>query len=399
MLLHDALILVFGLPTWVLVDGTWAALSQIALTVPEGFNISSYLMLALTSGNLFPLFIGNYLRGCSNETLKLAIRSIQVVSLLSGLSMSLFWSSSVSIQGKQYSVPLYVLFFAVGSCSASSNITHFMFISKFAARATSLLSTGFSLGSMIAGILAILQSLVLKQYGFSLFFYFLILSLLNLPAMIASSRLWKDQEESIISNTGYQEIKNIKESGVEDSAEALSSSPLTSEQSFMKNHIYVLLFQFVGASLGYGMVPSIISFACSKFEHRETVLLFATSITSASSPLFRMLTDYVQFTSQRQLFASTCCLLFLGVGVLTCALLPAGEAIHQGNGGVLPAVLYIAFNGLFGFTNTCIFRYYKSNVSADYVQHAYRLGGLMMQSGALIGSLTTFFLITSKVIE
>lgn len=412
---EDILFVLLGLPTWILVDGTWGALSQIALSAPEGFTISSYLMLALTSGNIFPLVMGNILKGSSQQTIVHIISYILSIGLISGILLGLCWDKTVRVNDQLVSVPLYVIFFIIGSCAASSNITHFMFVSSYPARATSMMSTGFGLGSMTAGIIALLQGLLLKHYGVTLMTYFIILSLVYLPAMFSLYWLCYKHHSNADGSTGilrspalartqYTEIENPKEklivnvhSDAPGEVELHHSIKSETESEFLRDHRLVLLLQFSCSSLGYGMIPSIISFACSKFEHKDTVLLFATSIASACNPLFRMSTEYYELKSQMQLFIASIGVISVGLTILTCAFLPSDSSIYKGNGGVLPVILYISFNGLFGYTNTCIFRYLKSNVSPACVQHAYRWGGLSMQAGALVGSVLTFSLIISKV--
>lgn len=153
--------LIFGLPTWALVDGTWSILYQLAINLPEGYQISAYLMLALTIGNFFPIVLGSMvLPRASPRTGHFIIVLILFFGFLVGILLSMFWKSVISINGRGYSVPLYCLFFVAGSCASSSNVTHFSMVSLWPAKCTTFLATGMGIGSMISGILAILQGLL-----------------------------------------------------------------------------------------------------------------------------------------------------------------------------------------------------------------------------------------------
>ena len=173
--------ILFGLPTWVLVDGTWSILSQLSESLPESYQISSYLILALTIGNIIPLFIGGFLlRENSSIRLPTIIKLILVIGFITGLCLSLFWDRTIS----NYSIPLYILFFVVGTCSSSSNVTHFTYVSTSKQYNTTYLATGMGLGSMISGLLALIQGLVLINYGFTVSYYYLVLSLCYIPALL-----------------------------------------------------------------------------------------------------------------------------------------------------------------------------------------------------------------------
>eukprot|EP01040_Poterioochromonas_malhamensis_P025182 gene25182-31345_t len=126
------LFVIFGLPTWALVDGTWSSLSQLADRLPEGYNISAYLILSLTLGNIFPIAIGCALeKFFSSSLLENLIYWILAIGAFTGILMGVFYDYSVSIGGSDISLPLCILFFIVGGCSSSSNVTHFTYVSTF----------------------------------------------------------------------------------------------------------------------------------------------------------------------------------------------------------------------------------------------------------------------------
>jgi hypothetical protein len=103
------------------------------------------------------------------------------VALTGGILMGLYWDSSVAIGGKQYSLPLLGIFAGFAACASLSNVTHFTFVSLYSAENTTAMAVGFSLGSMTAGLLAILQGTVWTTL--SVRTYFLILTTLFLPAL------------------------------------------------------------------------------------------------------------------------------------------------------------------------------------------------------------------------
>jgi hypothetical protein len=186
---HTLYFIIFGLPTWALVDGTWSSLSQLADNLPEGYDISAYLILSLTLGNIFPLVLGYTIGKTGQRILHYLIYGILVLGWITGILLGIFWSASVTIASHDISLPLCILFFCVGACSSSSNVTHYVFVSTYDAMNTTALATGMGLGSMIAGCLGIIQGLWLIDYGFDTTYYYILLSVLYLPAMLSFRQL------------------------------------------------------------------------------------------------------------------------------------------------------------------------------------------------------------------
>jgi hypothetical protein len=395
-----------GLPTWTLVDGTWAVLSQLADTLPEGYNISAYLILSLTIGNLVPLVLGLTVHD-SRSLIKRIIYAILFTGLLAGVLLSAFWDNSVMVSGGKTSLPLFLLFFVVGACASSSNVTHYTYVSLSAAHNTTALATGMGLGSMTAGVVALLQGFVLKDHGFSVTIFYLTLALLYFPAVLSFASLNR-----------YNKYQNVNQEDLERSSSSINSAASAvrsldsvllvaasekdsddgieyTQSSFLRKHAPLLALQMINASLGYGFVPALVSFACGKFEHRFLVLQLATGIAAVIDPLSKFMTYYVRLETVQSLQVATACLVMLATGLILCATLPSGLTLYKGSGGALPVLLYVSFMALFGFTNTCIFRYFKCTINGHFVHHAYRWSGICSQAGALLGSLLAFAVIVT----
>ena len=406
------LFILFGLPTWMLIDGTWAILSQLSDELPEQYKISSYLILSLTLGNLIPLGVGYKLRECSPEHLVLLLKSIIITGLVTGIFMSIFWNYSVRLSSSSTpsSLPLYILFFVMGTCSSSSNITHYTYVSISSPENTTHLSTGMGMGSSISGCLALLQGLVLSRLGFNVSLYYLVLSSLYVPAFL--SLLSLERSKAVTNSLDHKsfldsgEYMKVPIDNADISSHRIDSKSVMdlSQQVLLvgpARQNLILVLQFLNASLGYGLIPAVVSFSCSKFSnHSINVLLLATSISAILDPLFKGLTNYVRIKSIEGFMYATVTLFSLSLSLLMCAILPADNSIYRSSsGGALPIILYISFCGLFGYSNTSIFRYFKDNCSPTQVQQAYRWCGISCQLGALVGSLTAFIVVTTDALS
>ncbi|RYH26715.1 hypothetical protein EON65_14145 [archaeon] len=384
--------LILGVPSWAVVDGTWSLLSEIAENQPEGYNISAYLMLALTLGNIFPLLVGYLLEHSTKSQLKRLILVILAVGLTTSILLAICWNDVVTISSTQLSLPLYILFFIVGVCSSTSNVTHFMFVSSYDASCTTGLAVGMGIGSMISGVLAIIQGFFLADIGYSPSLYFATLALLYVPSLYVVVIHTKidnaDSSQSTSRSAGSYEVLTDQDTLVKE--EQVIPIVGFNFSSFLQSYKSLLCIHLLSCSMGYGLVPALISYACGRFAGRDWVLLLATGLYAVINPWSRYVTDYYRLESIQGLWQGAAWLGVLTFGLLLCATLPANLALYQGAGGILPIILYVAFGCLFGYTNTCVYRYLKEHAVPSQVQGVYRCFGIASQTGALLGSLIAF---------
>eukprot|EP01034_Spumella_vulgaris_P031989 gene31989-39518_t len=373
------------------------------------------------------------MRDHSVASTKQIIGGILFTGLAAGLFLSQFWSKTIETYNHvQISLPLYVMFFVLGACSSASNVAQFTLVSHYSVLNTSALATGMGIGSMISGILAILQGTVWEHAGFTTSQYFVVLSMLYVPALLVIWSLPNHDEasepplrkDSLVEMIGtrpsnsptsvthsYQhedeEVAAMEENlkaAICTGEKSCGNTKIASKERYLTEYQFVLEFlpvlfvQFYNAVIGYGMVPALVSLACSKFNDQKLVLLLATSIAAVIDPLFRGLTAIVQLETAFELQMTCVALTFVLAGLLLSVELPQHLALFQGVGGIFPITLYVTFGGLFGYSNTCVYRYFKSNVPHSCMRHAYRWSGMATQFGALVGSLLAFCLIITNVI-
>lgn len=395
--------ILFGLPSWVLVDGTWSILASLALVLPEGYTISSFLTIALTLGNVVPLALGFALRNSNQQKVYQIVLFVLAAGIVTGILMSLLWNVSVQIGNCRYSIPLYVLFFIVGSCSAASNVTHFMFVSPFQSSCTTLLSTGMAIGSMIAGVLGLLQGMILWKFGFSVSCFYGFLSSLYLVAIVCYYELNKHSQNFIQSSQSKEEMDEDDPSlegfslVVNDiEADGSEYDDPYAQDNILSEYRFYLALHFLNAFFGYGIVPSIISITCNRFSQREQILLISTTIACCLDPLGRAATHFFRIRSREGFLLSSVVISSLGTVLFLLSLIP-NRTSFSGWLNALPPILYITSNVTFGFANTCMFRHFKDIVPHCSIHHAYRFCGIAQQAGALVGSLFVFTLVLAGV--
>jgi hypothetical protein len=401
-------ILLFGLPSWALIDITWSMVSQISKHVPESYSITVYLIFALTIGNLVPLLLNRYFLKISTNLLSKMIISILSIGLLCGIALSFLWNKPITIGSHQYSIPFCCVFFLIGACSSSSNVTHYMFISQFPSQSdTTSLSTGMALGSMTAGLLGIAQGLVLSNWGFTVSSAFLVIAALFIPSLFSFRQL---SFSASLRLPVHESEHTLLDSEKEDT----TSSATASFSSFYQHHPTLVRLQFFNTCLGYGLIPALISPICSSFRSPYLVILLATGIFCVVDPICRSLTIFWSLSSISLLSSASFLLYSIATLLLIPLLLPSSSPLLSSPvGGLYPILLYISFGALFGFINTSVFLFLKqqqsiphplsdstaTSISSASIQHAYRYTGIISQSGALCGSLLSFLLVISGAIR
>lgn len=378
--------LLFGLPSWAIIDGTWSILSILANVLPEDYNISAYLILMLTLGNLISIIISYVFLGLTLDYLDSLINLVLTLGLMNGIFLSIFWDYTINTSSGHISLPFYLLFLSAGLCSSLSNITHYTFTSVHLDSFTSWLSTGMGLGSMISGVLGIIFSVISKDNELLVRVFYAILALLYLPAIFSYKQLQKLE---------IQPKDEIKEEFEFRLIQYPSVPSAMSPFKIISRYFTIFLLLGFNSSLGYGFIPAIISYTCGKFNHSRLILMLSTGIAATIDPLAKSFTIYYRLKHKSSLILASLMLLLLACLLIIAATLPSDSILYK-NGEALPVVLYIVFSSLFGFTNTCIFRYFKDEIDEYSIQQTYRYCGVASQLGSLCGSLLAFLLVITN---
>jgi hypothetical protein len=393
----------FGIPTWTLVDATWSSISQIANVAPEGYGVSAYLMLSLTLGNIVPLVLNNFLRNVVPSKLRSIIITILSIGFICGLLIAFLWSQTIHIGNKSTSLPLFLIFTIVGACSASSNVTHYQFVSRYARNDTSALSTGMAIGSMITGILGLAHGLFLSDLGMSLFVYYFLISCLYIPAFVAFVHIGNIQSDykpnALLNNINNDDSPDDDFVMVHHGEKNNHNEGFESDEELLKAHYVLFGMQALNSFFGYGVIPALIAVICSRFQSPYLILLLSTSILCILDPMCRAMTAFMPHRTLSQLQMLSATLFLLAMLLLSVLLIPFSSTSFYQYGGFYPVILYISFGVCFGFSNTSVYLYVKCTFTNDKViSNAYRLTGIATQSGALLGSLISFLLVVSGLL-
>ena len=157
------LIVIFGTGSWVAINGMWVELPLlVALQIPEGYNLASYLVIIIQLANIGPLTftLANWWAPKGIKIEAPAICILMIVGVASTLLLVFFWDTTTlwKVDGSLHSTALLCLafFLSIVDCTSSVAFTPFM------ARFKNLYLTWYFVGE---GFSALLPSLVALGQG------------------------------------------------------------------------------------------------------------------------------------------------------------------------------------------------------------------------------------------
>ncbi|KAK5910809.1 hypothetical protein CgunFtcFv8_005041 [Champsocephalus gunnari] len=156
-LLTHLLACLFGMGSWVSINGLWVELPLIVPQIPEGWYLPSYLSVLIQMANIGPLFVTlmhRFRPGALNEAA--VIYLIIGVGTVATFLMGFFWKETVVVGGGSRSVALLVLTFFLATVDCTSSVTFLPFMMRLK---TQYLTT-YYIGEGVSGLLPALVALI-----------------------------------------------------------------------------------------------------------------------------------------------------------------------------------------------------------------------------------------------
>lgn len=210
------LFLLFGIGTWLNLNGIWIELPLIIPRLSEGWALSPQLGMASNIANVGPLIIAliRCIIGKSSSYEVPSICVIFAVGISVPLILSFTWFKQVYIFGRDRSVYMLILGFCLALVNCTSSVTYLPFVNRFDHKWLNIYFAGESLSNLIPAILGLVQGvgqkpecvpestnstkLMAKHFParFSVQIYFICLSAIMLISFLAFIFLWKTYRKS-----------------------------------------------------------------------------------------------------------------------------------------------------------------------------------------------------------
>ncbi|XP_041526676.1 solute carrier family 52, riboflavin transporter, member 3 isoform X2 [Microtus oregoni] len=155
-LLTHLLVCVFGMGSWVAINGLWVELPLLVTELPEGWDLPSYLTVVIQLANIGPLLVTLLHRFQPGRLSEVpVIFLILCVGTAACILLAFLWNVTSWIQGGQHSVAFIVLTFFLALVDCTSSVTFLPFMSQLP---TYYLTT-FFIGEGLSGLLPALVAL------------------------------------------------------------------------------------------------------------------------------------------------------------------------------------------------------------------------------------------------
>ncbi|CAL8367152.1 unnamed protein product [Lota lota] len=432
-LLVHLLACAFGMGSWLAVNGLWVELPLIVNTLPEGWDLPSYLTVIIQLANVGPLLVTlmHKLRpGYLKETV--VIYAILTIGVLACVLLAFFWHVTTVVAGAPHSTAFFIITFFLSLVDCTSSVTFLPFMVGLPAKYVTTYFIGEGLSGFVPGLVALAQGVGMAscvnttrnatqnlagggdswtlqtQYlppNFSpeVFFSFLAATMcVSLAAFCALKRLppifLELATETLVPDLSASASTGLDNPGLEpdrgplqhETEETNRNEPVVAKLNFSVHQLGFIYFLVVWVNLAAnGLLPSVQTYSCIPYGNLAYHL--SAALTSVANPVACIVAMFFPNRS----------LLFLGVlGVLgtafgsynmaMAALSPCPLLQNSAVGLAIIVLSWVFFTGTFCYVKVMI-----GVILRDKSHSALVWCGAASQLGSLVGSVTMFPLVNT----
>lgn len=147
----------FGMGSWISINGLWVELPLVVPQIPEGWYLPSYLSVLIQMANVGPLFVTlmhRFRPGALNETAVIYV--IVGLGTVASFLLGFFWKETVVVAGAPRSVALLTLTFFLSAVDCTSSVTFLPFMMHLKPQYL----TTYYIGEGVSGLLPALVALI-----------------------------------------------------------------------------------------------------------------------------------------------------------------------------------------------------------------------------------------------
>ncbi|XP_040009561.1 solute carrier family 52, riboflavin transporter, member 3-A [Xiphias gladius] len=427
-LLVHMLACAFGLGSWVAVNGLWVELPLIVNTLPEGWELPSYLTVIIQLANLGPLLVTLMHKLCPGRLKEhVVIYLILSIGVLSCILLAFFWDKTMIVAGESHSTAFFIITFFLSLVDCTSSVTFLPFMMQLPAKYITTYFIGEGLSGFIPGVVALAQGVgiakcvnssqsvanqtdgnmwsVHTQYlppNFSteVFFFFLAAMMcISLAAFTALNRLPRTYElssENLVPDAVASVGSGLDNPGAESDGErvkcqgegAAQCRPLLAgpEHSVYQLTFIYFLVVWVNAATN-GLLPSVQTYSCMPYGNLAYHL--SAALASVANPMACTIAMF--FQNRSLVFLGVLTALGTGFGSYNMAMAAMSPCpLLQGSvaGEIVIVLSWLLFTGTLSYVKVMV-----GVILRDRSHSALVWCGAAAQMGSLVGSVTMFPLV------
>jgi len=417
VVLVDLLAVLFGISSWISINGLWVELPLLVQNLPEGWALPSYLSIIVQIANIGPITYG-LIRSCPNAPLSQSriITLLLVIGCGASIALVFGWDFQSMIDGSMRSTGLFICVFFLSLVDCTSSVLFLPYMGIFRQVYLNSYLIGEGMSGFVPSIAALAQgvsgnpvcitlengtSYIQKaseqaRFSTSEFFGFLtLMMILSLTAFLLLQHLPTARSERISSNlstassTTFMDVFKSSSPDVEEaettSQEETMSPKLSTNTPVPYNIVLLLIVQSFVCFLSNGALPSIQSYSC--LPYGNTVYHMAVTLNAMANPLMAFLAFFLPCNRQNVVVSLTVLSSVLTGFIITTALY-SPDMIHSTLevGGTLVVLTWVISGALFS--------YVKVSVAGMCREAGWLFAcGVVTQVGSAFGALLMFILV------
>lgn len=421
-LLTHLLACLFGMGSWVSINGLWVELPLIVPQIPEGWYLPSYLSVLIQMANIGPLFVTlmhRFRPGDLNEVVVIYV--IIGLGTVASFLLGFFWKETVVVAGVPRSVALLVLTFFLACVDCTSSVTFLPFMMRLKTQYLTTYYIGEGVSGLLPALVALIQGVgvvhcinstqflnhtlnssdssvtfdLQAQYqpaNFSAEVFFFFLSAMMLVCLVAFLLL--NCHPSVArEHPGSRYTNGVREKCQRDRKPMMEpyrpenqkrrSSFGTGSYSWAQVFYIFVILGWANA-LTNVVLPSVQSYSC--LPYGNNVYHLSATMAAVANPLACFIAMFLPIRSLLLMGALTLLGSGVGVYIMSMAVLsPCPLLVHETSGGVIIVLAWILFVLTLSYVKVII-----GVILRDEGHSALVWCGAVVQLGSLLGAVTMF---------
>eukprot|EP01114_Cavostelium_apophysatum_P016432 TRINITY_DN4672_c0_g1_i1.p1 TRINITY_DN4672_c0_g1~~TRINITY_DN4672_c0_g1_i1.p1 ORF type:complete len:436 (+),score=81.65 TRINITY_DN4672_c0_g1_i1:23-1330(+) len=345
-----ALFCIFGISSWLTVNGIFAELPTFALQLPESWAIASHLGIAIQIANI-PAFLFFFATTRWRIPYPLSVYSLMILVVAATIGLAVSWSETAVIGGKERSIYLLVFTFLGGVVDCTTTFVFFPFVSQYEAVYSSALSAGEALSGGVISIFGFAQDQRQNSRNFSVSAFFSLTLI-----MIAASTI----AFTIIYFTRFGKRKLLQADAPPAGDSPKEVAPLVKGSVVSATNLelfrairFPLLVQFVANFIENGIIVSLVSYAFLNYEDGDHIMSVAINTAAVTAPLACFAAAFKQL--YRLSILVVIALLPTSYMLASSCMSPTPPLVNHKHGGWLMMVTYVILKSTLAYTKTMVY--------------------------------------------
>lgn len=420
------LVILFGMGSWVSVNGLWVELPILVDQSPESWNLPSYMTILVQIANIGPLayvILNKLLPEKVQE--KHGLFVLIIIGSSAALLLIVFWKETSYLGGFKSSTGLHLAVFLLSLVDCTSSVIFLPYMTLFKPQYISGLYIGEGLSGLVPGLVALGQgggetvcknmtvrynqtdniTTIIPEFhqpNFSAeYFFFFLLSIMIICGLAFALLQYLPfcREEHISHDIDiiadikfvngdsasyrYAEIEDCESDTVDSSCDVsyVSESPLLTNKTHFT--VYLVLMGTISALMN-GIIPNIQTYASVPYGTKSYHL--AVTLSNIVKPLACVLAFFLPLMTMKVIVGSISIGIATSVYIITMAAnSPAPPMVQETIGAFLIVLMFVLLSATMSFSRVSI-----ASVLRLYGRQALIWCGIVIQVGAFIGAMIMF---------